>query len=632
VTPEGFQGTSVLTGDLWVPINMVGDLSPRLTGSILRSRQSVWLVMGARLKPGVSVRQAQEQLASIGQQLEREFPRENRGKGLRVVAQSPLPGNGGPVAAFFAVLMGIVSLVLAIACANVAGVLLARATARRREIAVRLAIGAGRWRLVRQMLVESTLLFVLGGAIGLALARVMTTLLLTQLPSLPIPIDMSLPLDLRAVSFTLGLSLVAAVAAGLAPALHGSRADVVGDLKADAQSRPDRQRLRNAFVVGQVAFSIMLVVAAALFVRALERAGAIDPGFDPRGVELAALDLSLAGYTPETGRVFANELIQRVRGAPGVQSAALSAMVPLSGGGLGLGGLTVPGATAPGAGRPASVDWNVVTPGYFAAMKMRLASGRDFTDGDRDGSPPVVIVNETAARRWWPNQDPLGKTLLQQDAPEPARTLTVVAVARDSKYRSLGEDPRLFVYVPIAQQYVPRVTIVARSTQGQRLAAELRGVLASLDANLPIVSSVTFDEHAALGLVPQRVAASVSGSLGLVGLLLAAMGIYGVTAYRVTSRTREIGVRVALGAQPGDVVRMVLRQGVVLALGGVAIGLALAAVAARLIESLLFGVGSTDPIAFAGSAVLFVVIALAACFVPARRAVSVDAMRALRHE
>jgi putative ABC transport system permease protein len=632
VTPEGFQGTSVLTGDLWVPINMVGDLSPRLTGSILRSRQSVWLVMGARLKPGVSVRQAQEQLASIGQQLEREFPRENRGKGLRVVAQSPLPGNGGPVAAFFAVLMGIVSLVLAIACANVAGVLLARATARRREIAVRLAMGAGRGRLVRQMLIESALLFVLGGAIGLALARVMTTLLLTQLPSLPIPIDMSLPLDLRAVSFTLGLSLVAAVAAGLAPALHGSRADVVGDLKADAQSRPDRQRLRNAFVVGQVAFSIMLVVAAALFVRALERAGAIDPGFDPRGVELAALDLSLAGYTPETGRVFANELIQRVRGAPGVQSAALSAMVPLSGGGLGLGGLTVPGATAPGAGRPASVDWNVVTPGYFAAMKMRLASGRDFTDGDRDGSPPVVIVNETAARRWWPNQDPLGKTLLQQDAPEPARTLTVVAVARDSKYRSLGEDPRLFVYVPIAQQYVPRVTIVARSTQGQRLAAELRGVLASLDANLPIVSSVTFDEHAALGLVPQRVAASVSGSLGLVGLLLAAMGIYGVTAYRVTSRTREIGVRVALGAQPGDVVRMVLRQGVVLALGGVAIGLALAAVAARLIESLLFGVGSTDPVAFVGSAVLFVVIALAACFVPARRAVSVDAMRALRHE
>jgi predicted permease len=308
-------------------------------------------------------------------------------------------------------------------------------------------------------------------------------------------------------------------------------------------------------------------------------------------------------------------------------------MVPLSGGGLGLGGLTVPGAADQGAGRPLSVDWNVVTPGYFSTMKMRLESGRDFTDGDRDGSPSVVIVNETAARRWWPNQDPLGKTLLQRDGgPDATRSLTVVAVARDSKYRSLGEDPRPFVYVPIAQQYVPRVTIVARSTQGQRLAAELRRLLASLNANLPIVSSVTFDEHAALGLVPQRVAASVSGSLGLVGLLLAAMGIYGVAAYRVTSRTREIGVRVALGAQPGDVVRMVLRQGLRLALVGVAIGLALAAVAARLLESLLFGVGPMDPAAFVGSAGLFVVIALAACFVPARRAVSIDAMRALRHE
>jgi predicted permease len=356
VAPEGFHGTSVVAGDLWVPMSMVGDISPRLSGSILRSRQSVWLVMGARLKPGVSVRQAQEQLAAIGQQLEREFPRENRGKGLRVLAQSPLPGNSGPVAAFFALLMGIVSLVLAIACANVAGVLLARATARRRELAVRLAIGAGRGRLVRQMLIESLLLFLLGGAMGLALARVMTTLLLSQVPSLPMPIDMSLPLDLRAVSFTLGLSLVAAMAAGLAPALQGSRADVVGDLKADAHSRPDRQRLRNAFVVGQVAFSIILVVAAALFVRALERAGAIDPGFDPRGVELASLDLSLAGYTPETGRVFANELIHRVRGAPGVQSAALAAMVPLSGGGLGLGGLTVPGAADQGPRIPAPLD------------------------------------------------------------------------------------------------------------------------------------------------------------------------------------------------------------------------------------------------------------------------------------
>ena len=335
VTPEGFHGTTVLSGDVWVPVNMVGDLSPRRSASILTSRESVWLVMGARLKPGVSVRQAQAELANIGRALEQEFPEANRGKGLRVVASSPIPGNGAPVAAFMAVLMGIVTLVLAIACANVAGVLLARATARRREIAVRLAIGAGRGRLIRQMLVESTLLFLAGGGVGLGLARVMTTALVSLLPTLPLPVDVSLPLDARAVGFTLALSLVAAVLSGLAPAFHASRAEVVGGLKSDAQGGPERMRLRNAFVVSQVALSIVLVVGAGLFVRALQRAADINPGFDPRGVELAALDLSLAGYTPETGPVFARELIQRVRDLPRVQSASLAAMVPLGGGGLG---------------------------------------------------------------------------------------------------------------------------------------------------------------------------------------------------------------------------------------------------------------------------------------------------------
>jgi predicted permease len=314
VTPEGFHGTTVLTADLWVPINMVGDLSPRRSVSILTSREGVWLVMGARLKPGVSLRQAQAELASIGRALEQEFPEANRGKGLRVVAASPIPGNGAPVAAFLAVLMGIVGLVLAIACANVAGVLLARATARRREIAVRLAIGAGRGRLIRQMLVESMLLFLVGGGAGLLLARAMTTLLVSLLPTLPMPVDVTLALDGRAIAFTLGLSLVAAVLSGLAPALSESKAEVVSALKADARGGPERLRLRNVFVVSQVACSIVLVVGAGLFVRALQRATQIDPGFDSRGVELAALDLSLAGYTADTGRVFARELIGDARG------------------------------------------------------------------------------------------------------------------------------------------------------------------------------------------------------------------------------------------------------------------------------------------------------------------------------
>src|SRR5262245_42417285 len=630
VAPQAFHGTSVLTGDLWVPITMIGDVSPRRSESILRSRESVWLVMGARLKPGVTIRQAQAEMAILGQTLEREFPRENRGKNFRVVGQSPIPGNGAPVAAFFAVLMAFVSLVLAIACANVAGVLLARAMARRREIAVRLAIGASRARLVRQMLVESLLLFLAGGGAGLALARVMTTLLTALLPTL------SLPLDLRAVAFTLAVSLVAAVLAGIVPALHGSRLEVMGDLKADAMGGPGRSRLRSAFVVGQVAFSIVLVVAAALFARALHAAGNIDPGFDPHGVELAALDLSLAGYTEETGPVFARDLVSRVSGTPGVQLAALAAMVPLGNGGLGLGGLVVPGVAPPSGRRFLTADWNVVTPGYFAVMKTRLASGRDFTDADRDGAAPVVIVNETAARQWFPNQDPLRRTLLQQagtrEQPDAMRTLTVIAVARDTKYRSLGEDPRPFVYVPIAQQYLPRLTIVARSTQGQRLAGELRRQVASMNPNLPIVSSQTFEDYAALNLVPQRVAASVSGSLGLVGLLLAAMGIYGVTAYMVTSRTREIGIRIALGADPRAVLGLVIRHGLALTLAGAAIGLAPAAAAAQLIASLLMGVAPRDVVTFAGAAVLFVIIGVGACIVPARRALRINAIDALRCE
>jgi predicted permease len=636
VTPEGFHGTTVLTSDLWVPVNMVGELASRLPPAILTSRESAWLVMGARLKPGVTVGQAQAELANIGRALEQEFPDANRGKGLRVVASSPVPGDGAPVAAFMAVLMAIVMLVLAIACANVAGVLLARATTRRREIAVRLAIGAGRGRLIRQMLVESTLLFLIGGSGGLVLARLMTGALLSLLPAVPLPIDVTLALDGRAVVFTLTLSLVAAILSGLAPAFHASRAEVVGALKSDTQGGPERIWLRHAFVVSQVALSIVLVVGAGLFARALQRASEIDPGFDPHGVELATLDLSLGGYTADTGRVFARELIRRVRETPGVQAAALSAVMPLGDRGIGLGGLAVPGVELRNGRRFFDVDWNVITPGYFATMKMALLTGRDFSDADREGTPSVVIVNETAARQWWPRQDALGKTLLQEngrpDAPDAVRTLTVVGVARDSKYRNLGEDPRPFVYVPIQQQYMSRTVIAARSAHGQRLAGELRALLASMNPNLPIVQSLTFDAYSQLGLLPQRIAASVAGSLGLVGVLLAAIGIYGVTAYMVSSRTREIGIRMALGAERASVVRMVLRQGLTLTMIGAAIGLAVAAAASRLLGSLLFGVGATDPLTFIGSTLLFFVVGAAACYVPARRATAIGAMDALRYD
>jgi predicted permease len=643
VAPPGFHGTTVLTTDIWVPVTMVGELSARRTASMLTSRESVWLVMGARLKPGVTVAQAQAEMTSIAQALEQEFPDANRGKGLRVAASAPIPGNGAPVAAFVGVLMGLVALVLAIACANVTGVLLARASGRRREIAIRLAIGAGRARLVRQMLIESSLLFLIGGAASLALARLMTDAIVSLLPTLPLPLDVSLPLDARALGFTLALSFVAAVLSGLAPAFHASRAEVLPGLKADAQGGPERLRLRNAFVISQVAFSIVLVIGAGLFVRALQRASSIDPGFDPSGVELAFLDLSLSGYTETTGPAFAQQLIERVRTLPGVRDATMSAMMPLGMSRMGLGDLSLPGAPMPAPGPPGppppgrlNADWNVVEPDYFKTMKMPLVSGRDFTAGDRRGAPWVVIVNETAARQMWPNQSPLGQVLIhhvdRRGTADSLRPMTVVGVAKDAKYASLGEGTTAFVYVPMQQQYIPRTTIVARATDGRRLAADIRTLVASINPNVPVVNAQTLEEYGSLGLIPQRIAASVAGSLGVIGLLLAAIGIYGVTAYMVTSRTREIGIRMALGAQRGNVVRLVLWQGMVLTLSGVAIGLTLAAAASRLLGSLLFGVGATDPITFAGSAALFCAIGLVACYAPARRATEIDAMQALRYE
>jgi predicted permease len=640
VAREGFRGTSVVAPDLWLPATMIETVRPGKVS--LMSRRSPWLMMGARLKPGVLVRQASAEMDTLGRALEREHPDENRDVELRLAGASPIPANLRVViAGFLALLLGLVSLVLVIACANLAGILLARATARRREIAVRLAIGAGRMRLVRQLLTETLLVFVLGGSAGLLLARAMTSLLLLALPAFPVPVAISLPLDGRVIVFATGLSLIAALLSGLAPALHASKADVVSALKDESQGPSDRLRLRSAFVVAQVAFSILLVVAGGLLVRALDRAGSIDRGFDPRGVEVASLDLALAGYTDATGPVFVRDLVARVRELPGVQSATAVA------GALPTGGRTRrelrPGRGGPPPHAPHSfdVDWNVVEPEYFATLRIPLVAGRDFSAADRAGTQPVAIVSATAARRFWPgkaSQEAVGQPLPREaggpwGTPNAMRTLLVIGVARDVK--SPGrDDARSLVYAPFQQQYESNVTILARASRGQRIAAEIRALVASMNPNLPIIVSQTLEDQIMSGpVVTQlRVAATVSSSVGIVGLLLATIGIYGVTSYAVMRRTREIGIRIALGAQRADVVGMILRQGMSLVAIGAAIGLTLAAAASRLLTRLLFGIPPIDPLTFAGAAVLFAAIGLAACYVPARRAIHINAMEALRYE
>jgi len=609
-------------------------------------------MVGARLKRGVARAQASAEIEGIGRALEREYPNEDRGYGLGVSASSPIPsGLRLALAGFLGLLLAIVSLVLVIACTNVASVLLARAAARRREIAVRLAIGVGRWRLMRQLLTESLLLFLIGGAAGILLARAMLMLLLSTLPAISVPVNLSLPLDARVVAFSLSVSLVAAVLSGLTPALHASKVDVVSALKDDVQGPTDRLRLRSAFVVGQVAFSILLVVVAGLLLRALNRTASIDFGFDPNGVEVAELELHLGGYSTPTGRQFAAELLNRLRATPGVSDATLGFSPPSLGGGMGL-GVTVPGV-APSDGLPfIMASGNVVEPGFFSTMRIPLVAGRDFNEVDREGAELTAIVSESAVRRFWPgkrNDEVLGQSLTTSggvelvrpntqpaDPASPAARLqksrTVIGVVGDIGAAGPNQSRRPFVYLPFRQQFSDQVAIIARSTNGRRLGSEIRALVSEMNPRLPVMSTRSLTEQDGPVETQLRVAAAVSGSVGLVGLLLASIGIYGVAAYTVARRTREIGIRMAMGAQRTDVLRMILRQGMALVALGSVIGLVMAAAAGRLLRGLLFGVPPIDPLTFAGAIALFAIIGLTACYIPARRATLVNAIDALRYE
>jgi predicted permease len=635
VASEGFHGTGIRALDVWVPMGMVAAVTTPGVAT-LTDRGARWLMIGGRAKPGVSISRVAAEMEVIGKTLEREYEEQNRQKGLRALESSPIPGNRGPIVAFLALIIAIVIIVLIIACANLAGVLLARATARRQEIALRLAIGAGRGRLVRQLLTETVLLFVLGGMAGLILARVMTSLLVSRLPTLPFPVSLKLTLDGRVIAFTAALSLIAALVSGLAPAAEASKADVLSGLRNDPP-RVGRLRLRHAFVIGQVAFSIVLIITAGLFTRALHRAASTDPGFDARGVELVSIDLAQAGYTNATGRPFVRELVDRVRLLPGVQAATVASTVP---GGFEVRreALSVPGNSSSAVQGFVSVDWNVVEPGYFATLRIPILAGRDFTAEDRDGAPSVAIVSESAARQFWPGRSAIGRYLLQptwgpHGPTDPMRTLMVVGVARDVQSSSVIDGlARAWVYAPFQQQYLSSMTIVARTTSGRRIADELRALLASLNPNVPILTAQTLGDSVALGFAPQRVAASVAGSLGVVGLLLTGIGIYGVMAYAVTRQTREIGIRIALGARRADVIRMVLREGLILTAIGSALGVMLAAAMSRVLSGFLFGIPPIDPITFAATAVLFAAIGLAACYVPVLRATRVDPIQALRYE
>ncbi|HEY1305957.1 MAG TPA: ABC transporter permease [Vicinamibacterales bacterium] len=632
VAPEGFQGTTIVDADLWVPMSMV----TFVTGSTpdqMEARRAGWLVMGGRLKPGVSLAQAAADLNAIDRALRAEFSSSQniRGAALRVQPASPVAGNGPVAAAFVALLAALTSTVLVIACANVAGLLLARAAGRRREMALRLAIGAARTRLVRQLLTETMLLFAIGAVLGVGLARVMALAMASVLPTLPIPVHVSIGLDWRALAFAMSLSLGAALLSGLAPALHASRTDVSTVLK--DESHGPRLRLRSAFVVSQVALSLLLVIIGGLFLRTIQSARSTDAGFDARNVEVAPLDLSLAGYTSTTGPGFVRDLLDRVRAVPGVQGASLAQVLPLATETLGI-GLSLPGAQPlPGqVSADVAASGNIVEPGYFAALQIPLLSGRDFTRDDAEGAPLVAIVGEAAARRFWPRQDPIGQPIVVNGGGRVHALMQVVGVARDLQYSSFGNGGEPYVYLPFRQNYRNGTTIVVRTSNGRRVGNQLRSIVTGMNASLPQPTARPLEDVLAVGLLPQRLGAAIAGGLGILGILLAAIGVYGVTAYAVAQRTREIAIRSALGAPRRVVVTLAMKHAIALAGIGSLIGLALAAVAGQVLSMLLVGVSPIDPVTFLATVVMCALVVLAACYVPVHRAVRIAAADALRTE
>jgi predicted permease len=539
----------------------------------------------------------------------------------------------GPVSGFVALLGSLTGLVLLIACSNVASMLLARALSRRREVATRLAVGASRFRIVRQLLTEGLMLALIAAAASMPLTLAVIGLLSTFQPELPIPIVLELRADPRVFAFSLLLSALTTMAFALMPALQSTRFQLAPALHG-ANATSDRRRvwLRQALVAGQVSMALLLLITAGLFLRSLQKVGSVDAGFNVKGVDTLQLDVRLAGYRDANGVRAAEELIERFRVVPGVTSVAAARMVPLQGGGFGLGRLRVPGYVGPDGRDTVDANWDVVSPGYFQTLEMPIVKGRSFTSADREGAPQVAIINELMAARLWPGREPIGQQILHQSGSAQELPLTVVGVAKQAKYRYLWESPLNFIYVPLAQHFRPEVTFYVRRAGDISQIAAMRAVVRGFDPALPVIFAQTLEDATALGLVPQQLAAWVSGSVGSVGVLLAALGLYGLTAFAVALRTREIAVRMALGATRGSVLGLVLRQSGRLAAVGAAVGLVLSLGIGVAVQSLLIGIEPIDPVTFAGATIVLTGVLLAASWAPARRASKMDPMRALRAE
>lgn len=632
VAPPNFQGTIVgVAPDYWVPMMMQPVVLP---GEDLQWRGPTFVHLMARLKPSVTLAQARANVSAIAQHLSQEYPQYLHGITMAV---NPVwkahYGVQDLLLGALVALGAIAVLVLLIACANIANLLLARATSRQREIAIRSAVGAGRARLLRQFFIENLLLALAGGAGGILVSWWSVSLLSDFLPGGYLPVNLQVGVDSEVVAFTVAISILAAVIFGVAPAWRSSSPKLVQSLKESGRtssSGAPHGRLRSALVVSEVVLAIVLLVAAGLLVRTSKNVQTASPGFNPHHVLLAALDLRANGYTNATSHAFYDQLLRRIRSLPGVQSASMEQYVPLWFYGMGqttLARNSIENYT-PSPNELLRIDFNIIGPNYFSLMQIPVLSGRQFTEQDREGAPPVIIVNQTMARHFWPGQDALGQHIHVWGA-----TRTVIGVVRDIKYHTMTEQPESFMYFPTLQEGQTDTNVLIRTAGAPgALLSAVRAAVKSVNPSVMVLQAGSLSGILYVSFFSYRTAATLSAVLGALGLLLATLGIYGVLAYSVSQRTHEIGVRMALGAQRRDILRLVFAQGGKLVLTGIVLGLLFSFGATRFMSSMLFGVSATDPLTFFGVSLLIILVAFAASYIPARRAMRLDPNEALRYE